>query len=85
MLLRDYSEMTYTESVVLPMVMATRCQKQSCSLFYLIVNNLFQIFRTPNSYIDIKIIKESHGFMLTIFKDKIDGCLLSSLCGYMWL
>ena len=74
-LLGGYSGIMYIKSMVMTIMTAMRGQKYSHWRFYLIVyNDLFQIFRTPNSYIDINIIEEAHISMLVISKDKIDVC-----------
>ena len=54
-------------------------QKWFYCFFHLILNDLFQIFGSPISYIDVKMITKALTFMIDIFKDKID--VSSSLCG----
>lgn len=62
--LRGYSETTHKNSMVITIIMAMRCQKCFCCLFYLILNDLFQFLRTPHTNIDIKIIKNTCSFMI---------------------
>ena len=54
------------------MIMRWEARNDFIVSFFLILNDLFQIFRTPISYIDVKMIKKAFTFMIDIFKDKIN-------------